>query len=311
MNDLSNTSPGASWWLAKRKLANILLWSGTVLATAFALLPLLMVIYYLLVQGLPAFMAWHHVHLVGSSGLGWPVVNWGFFTHLPAPEGEAGGGMGNAMLGTLILIAIASCIGIPVGLFGGIFLAEYGNNRLGGIIRFTADVLASVPSIVTGILVYTLIVLSMHHFSALAGGIGLGIMMIPMVTRTSEEIIRMVPRAQREASLALGATQFTTIFRIVMLSARGGVITGILLAVARVAGETAPLLFTALGNSDMSTALNQPIESLPVQIFTYATGPYNDQHIQASGGALVLVLIIMIISIAARYATRGRIHIVR
>jgi phosphate transport system permease protein len=276
-----------SWWLVKRKVANILLWSGTILSTMLVLLPLALVVYYLLAKGLPA-------------------LNWAFFTRR-----EAGGGMADEMVGTLILVAIGSAIGIPVGLCGGIFLAEYGNNRVGAVIRFSADVLASVPSIVIGMLAYTIIVLTMKHFSALAGGVALGIMMVPMVMRTSEEIIRMVPLAQREAALALGATQFTTIFRIVMLSAKGGVITGILLAVARVAGETAPLIFTTLGNNYWSTDLMQPISSLPKKIFDYASGPYTDQHAQAWAGALVLVLLILLISIAARYATRGRIHLVR
>ncbi len=284
--------PVNTWWLLKRKLANVLLWSGTIIATLLALLPLAMVVYYLLVQALPA-------------------LNWAFFTHLPKPVGEVGGGMANAMVGTLILIAIGSAIGVPVGLCGGIYLAEFGNNRLGAAIRFATDVLASAPSIVIGILVYELIVVSQQHFSALAGGVALGIMMIPMVMRTSEEIIRMVPMAQREAALALGATQFTTIFRIVLLSAKGGVITGILLAVARVAGETAPLLFTAFGNRYWSTSLDQPIASLPVQIYTYAIAPYDDWHAQAWAGAFVLVMMVLIISIAARVATRGRIHIVR
>ncbi|HEX2949192.1 MAG TPA: phosphate ABC transporter permease PstA [Armatimonadota bacterium] len=282
----------SSWWLTKRKVANALMWGGTVAATLLALLPLFLVVYYLLAQGLPA-------------------LNLAFFTNLPKPVGETGGGMANAIVGTVILIGIAGVIGIPIGLFGGIFLAEFGNNRLGGFMRFCADVLASVPSIVIGILVYSIIVMPMKHFSALSGGIALGIMMIPMVMRNTEEMIRMVPRSQREASLALGATHFTTLFRIVMLSAKGGVITGILLAVARVAGETAPLLFTAFGNRFWSTNLDQPIASLPVQIFTYAIAPYDDWHAQAWAGALVLVFLIFLISVAARYATKGRIHIVR
>jgi phosphate transport system permease protein len=282
----------STWWLTKRKVANVLMWGGTVAATLLALLPLFLVVYYLLAQGLPA-------------------LNLAFFTNLPKPVGETGGGMANAIVGTVILIGIAGVIGIPIGLFGGIFLAEFGNNRLGGFMRFCADVLASVPSIVIGILVYSIIVMPMKHFSALSGGIALGMMMIPMVMRNTEEMIRMVPRSQREASLALGATHFTTLFRIVMLSAKGGVITGILLAVARVAGETAPLLFTAFGNRFWSTNLDQPIASLPVQIFTYAIAPYDDWHAQAWAGALVLVFLIFLINVAARYATKGRIHIVR
>jgi phosphate transport system permease protein len=283
----------ATLWLLKRKTANGLLWGGSIVATALAILPLALVVFYLLKQGLPA-------------------LNLAFFTHLPKPVGELGGGMANAIVGTLILIAISGAIGIPVGMLGGIYLAEFGHNRIGAAVRFTADVLASVPSIVIGILAYTIIVMPMHHFSALAGGVALGIIMIPMVMRTTEEIVRMVPMSQREASLALGATYFTTTFRIVMLSARGGVITGVLLAVARVAGESAPLLFTAMGSRYWSTSLvDQPIASLPVQIFNYATSPYDDWKAQAWAGALVLVVMIFLISVAARYATKGRIHLIR
>jgi len=198
-----------------------------------------------------------------------------------------------------------------VGIFGGVYLAEFGNGRFGNAVRFTADVLASVPSIVIGILVYGIVVVPMKHFSAFAGGVALGVMMIPMVMRTTEELVRLVPLSQREAALSLGATRFKTVFTVVMAAARGGVITGVLLAVARIAGETAPLLFTAFGNRFLSANLDQPIASLPVDIFTRAIAPYPDWHAQAWAGALVLVALILILSIAARYATRGRFRLVR
>jgi phosphate transport system permease protein len=257
-----------------------------------AIIPLVMVLYYLLVQGLPA-------------------LNWSFFTQMPKPVGEPGGGMANAIAGTLILIGIASLFGLPIGILGGIYLAEFGNNRFGTVLRFLADVLASVPSIVIGILVSSLVVVPMKHFSALAGGFALGIMMIPTVTRTTEDLVRMVPVTQREAALSLGATHFRTVFSVVMLAARAGVITGVLLAIARIAGETAPLLFTAFGNRFFSTDISQPIASLPVQVYTYAIAPYDDWHTQAWAGALVLVLIILLLSIVARFATRGRFRLVR
>lgn len=281
-----------SWLYYRRRTANGLMWVFSLLATLLAITPLVMVMYYLVKQGLPS-------------------LNLAFFTHLPKPVGEAGGGMANAIIGTLILIGLAGAFGLPVGILGGIYLAEFGNNRIGQFIRFAADVLASVPSIVVGVLVYYLVVVPMHNFSALAGGVALGMMMIPIVMRTTDELVRLVPRSQREASLSLGATHFTTVFRVVMLAARGGVITGVLLAVARIAGETAPLLFTAAGSSFLSFRLDQPIASLPVQIFLYANSPYKSWNQLAWTGALVLVLIILVLSIAARYATRGRLRLVR
>jgi len=280
------------WLHARRKMANRLLWVGAILATLIALVPLLMILTYLVVHGLPS-------------------LNLAFFTHLPKPVGEVGGGMANAIAGTLELIGLACLLGLPLGIMSGIFLSEFGNNRTGGIIRFLADVLASVPSIVIGIFVYTIVVLPMKHFSALAGGIALGIMMIPTVMRTTEEIVRLVPQSLRQSSLSLGVTQFRTTFSVVLLAARAGVITGVLLAIARIAGETAPLLFTAFGNRFWSYQLNQPIASLPKQIYNYAIAPYDDWHAQAWTGALVLVSLILILSVAARYATRGRYRIVR
>jgi phosphate transport system permease protein len=273
-------------------MVNRFMWIGAILASLIAVTPLVLVLYHVLAQGLPA-------------------LNIAFFTQLPKPVGEPGGGMANAITGTLMLIGLASLVGLPVGILGGIYLAEFGNGRLGTVIRFAADVLISVPSIVVGLLIWGLVVVPMKSFSALAGGVALGIMMIPMVVRTTEELVRMVPLSQREAALSLGATRFKTVFTVVMAAARGGVITGVLLAVARIAGETAPLLFTAFGNRFMSARLDQPIASLPVDIFTRAIAPYPDWHAQAWAGAFVLVALIMILSIAARYVTRGRFHLVR
>jgi len=271
----------------RRLLANGLMWACATLCTAAALVPLGFLLYYVAAQGLPA-------------------INLAFFTQVPRPVGEPGGGMANAIVGTLILIGLASLVGLPVGLLGGIYLAEFGGNRLGAAIRFSADVLSGVPSIVIGIFVYAIVVVPMHRFSALAGGLTLGVMMIPTVMRTSEELIRLVPNSLREAALALGATRPLTVFRVVLLAARSGLVTGVLLAIARVAGETAPLLFTAFGSGLWSTRLDEPIASLPVQVFTYAISPYRDWQAQAWAGALVLVTIVLILSAAARYATRGR-----
>lgn len=275
----------------RRKLANNLMWVSASCCALAALVPLGFVLYYVTAQGLPA-------------------LNLDFFLHVPKPVGEAGGGMANAIVGTLVLIVLASLVGLPIGLLGGIYLAEFGNNRFGGLLRFCADVLSGVPSIVIGIFIYALVVVPMKRFSALAGGAALGVMMIPTVMRTSEELIRLVPSSLREAALSLGATHPRTIFKIVLLAARAGVITGILLAIARIAGETAPLLFTAFGSGLWSTSLDQPIASLPVQIFSYAIAPYEDWHAQAWAGALVLVTLILILSAAARYATRGRLKTV-
>ncbi len=277
---------------ARRRFANRLLYLGTILATLLALAPLFAVLYYLLRQGLPA-------------------LNWAFFTHMPKPPGELGGGMANAIVGTVELVALASIVGLPLGILGGIYLAEFGNNNTGTAIRFTADVLASVPSIVIGIFVSAIAVLPFKHYSALAGGLALGIMMVPTVMRTTDELVKMVPMSQREAALSLGVTHFRTVFTVIIAAARAGVITGVLLAVARVAGETAPLLFTAFGNMHWNLDPTKPIASLPVQVFNYAIAPYDDWHAQAWAGALVLVAMVLVLSIAARFATRGKLKMVR
>lgn len=238
------------------------------------------------------------------SGLG--SVNWAFFTQLPKPVGEAGGGMANSIVGTFTLLAIASCIGVPVGVLGGVYLSEYGSSRLNWWVRFTADILNGVPSIIWGIVVYALVVVPMKGFSAWAGGIVLGMIMIPLVMRTSEEVLQLVPNGYREAALALGISKWRTIVQIVCRTALKGIVTGVLLALARVAGETAPLLFTAFGNRFWAHKLTDPISALPLQIFNYAISPYDDWHRQAWAGALVLLLIIASINVGVRVITRDR-----
>lgn len=276
----------------RRRMANAGMWLGASLATIIALVPLLMILYYVAAQGFPA-------------------LNADFFTKLPKPVGETGGGMAHAIVGSFILIGIASLIGLPLGVLGGIYLAEFGNNRFGWTVRFAADVLNGIPSIVIGIFVYAVAVRPVHHFSAMSGGLALGIMMIPTIMRTTEELVRLVPMSLREAALALGATRWRAVLKIVLGAAKGGVITGILLAIARIAGETAPLLFTAFGNRFFSVKLNEPMSSLPREIYTFAISPYEDWHQKAWGGSLVLVLIILVLSLIARYVTRGRYRAVR
>ena len=220
-------------------------------------------------------------------------VNWAFLTNTPKPVGEIGGGMANAIVGSAMILAIASLIGIPFGIGAGIYLAEYGHNRLGGLIRFTADVLNGVPSIVIGLVAWVLVVKPQRHFSAFAGGVALAIMMVPTVARTTEEMLRLVPQQVREAAFGLGIPQWRTTISITLATARAGILTGIMLAFARIAGETAPLMFTALGNQFWSFSANQPIAAVPLQIYTYALSPYDDWHRQAWAGALVLVALIV------------------
>ena len=235
-------------------------------------------------------------------------LNWSFITQLPKPTGELGGGMANAIVGTLILLGMAACVGVPIGVLGGIYLAEYGNPRLNDGIRFTADVLNGVPSIVWGMVAYVLLVVPFKSFSAYAGGMALGFMMIPLVMRTTEEVILLVPQSYREAALALGIQRWKIIMVIVVKTALKGIVTGVLIALARVAGETAPLLFTALGNNFWNHNLAQPISALPLQIFSYAISPYDDWHRQAWAGALVLMLLILGLNLFVRYLSRDRTH---
>jgi len=272
----------------RRRIVDRVMTGLTLGAILVAVLPLASVLGYVVLQGASA-------------------LNWAFFTHLPAPVGEAGGGMANAMAGTLTLIGLAACVGVPVGVLGGLFLAEAGGGPWGWWIRFTADVLNGIPSIVIGVFVYTLVVVPMKRFSALAGGLALGIIMIPLVMRTTEEMVRLVPLAIREASLALGIPWWVTTLRITLRTATAGVITGVMLAVARIGGETAPLLFTAFNNQFWQSRLDQPIASLTVQLYNYAIAPYDDWHRQAWAGALVLMAITLILNVAARVAGRQRV----
>jgi phosphate transport system permease protein len=233
-------------------------------------------------------------------------INWAFLTQTPKPVGEAGGGMANAIAGSAFILLIASVIGVPIGIGAGIYLAEYGRNQLGNVIRFTADVLNGVPSIVIGIVAYGIVVLSQGHFSALAGGVALAIMMIPTITRTTEEMLLLVPNAVREAAYGLGVSRWRTTLSITLRTATSGVITGIMLAFARVAGETAPLLFTAFGNQYWNWKINQPTAALSLQIFTYAISPFDEWHRQAWAGALILiVLIVFAVSAVRLVAGRG------
>ena len=220
-------------------------------------------------------------------------LNWSFLTQTPKPVGETGGGMANALLGSVMILGIASLLGVPVGIGAGIYLAEYGRNRLGQLVRFTSDVLNGVPSIVIGLVAYGLVVIPQRHFSAFAGGVALAIMMVPTVARTTEEMLLLVPHAVREAAFGIGIPQWRTTISITLPTARAGIITGVMLAFARVAGETAPLMFTAFGNQFWSFSANQPIAALPLQIFTYAITPYDDWHRQAWAGALMLVILIV------------------
>ncbi len=256
-------------------------------AVVLVLSPLLAIFGYLIYRG------------IGS-------INWAFLTQTPKPVGEAGGGMANAIAGSGLILGIASLIGVPIGIGAGIYLAEYGRNQLGNLIRFTADVLNGVPSIIVGIVAYGLVVLTQSHFSALAGGVALGIMMIPTITRTTEEMLLLVPNAVREAAYGLGVPRWRTTLSITLRTATSGVITGVMLAFARVAGETAPLLFTAFGNNYWNWNVNQPTAALSLQIFTYAISPFDEWHRQAWAGALILIILIVLAVSAVRFAaSRG------
>jgi phosphate transport system permease protein len=271
----------------RRKLVDAAARGACVAATLLAILPLASVLTYVTAKGLGG-------------------LSWEFFTELPKPVGESGGGFGNALLGSLLLVGLACAVGIPIGVLAGVYLAEFGANRFGKTVRFCADVMSGVPSIAVGIFVYTMVVLSMRRFSALAGGIALGILMLPTVTRTTEELLKLVPDNLREAGLALGVPRWRVILRVVLRTGAPGIATGVMLAVARAAGETAPLLFTAFNNRFWSTNLNQPIGSLPVQIFTYAVSPYDQWHAQAWAAALVLVALVLVLNVGARLLTASR-----
>ncbi len=254
-------------------------------AVLLALVPLAMILFFVVSQGIRA-------------------LNFEFFTHLPVPVGESGGGMKNAIVGTLMLTALGSLMAMPIGILSGVYMSEYAGTRLASAIRFAADTLNGVPSIVIGVFAYGVAVLPFKQFSALAGGLALGIMMIPIIARTTEELLLLVPGTMREGALALGATRARAVFTVVLPAAAPGIVTGVVLALARVAGETAPLLFTSFNNRYFSTTVTQPISSLTVQVFTYAISPYEDWHRQAWAGALVLVSIVLVCSLLARFATR-------
>jgi len=271
-----------------RRVANLAMSALTFLAAVVVICPLLLILGFLVYRGVSA-------------------INLDFFIHLPKPVGEAGGGVANAIVGSVIMIGLAVSMGLPIGILGGVYLAESRDRRVPWLVRFLCDVLNGVPSIVFGIFAYTVVVLPMRRFSALAGGFALGIIMLPIVVRTAEEMVRLVPDSLREAGLGLGLPRWKVTLRIVLPSARAGIITGVMVAVARIAGETAPLLFTALGNRFWQQGLDQPIAALPLQIYAYAIAPYDDWHRQAWAAALVLITMVFLASLAARLATRRRV----
>lgn len=267
----------------QRRLTDYLATFAAVGAVVVVLIPLIAILAYLLYKG------------IGS-------LNWAFLTQTPKPIGEEGGGMANAIAGSFLILMIASVIGIPLGIGAGIYLAEFGRNQLGNTIRFTADVLNGVPSIIIGIVAYGIVVVTQGHFSALAGGVALSIMMIPTIARTTEEMLLLVPISVREAAYGLGVSRWRTTLSITLRTATSGVITGVMLAFARIAGETAPLLFTAFGNQYWNWKINQPTSALPLQIFTYAISPFDEWHRQAWAGALILIILIMVAVTAVRIA---------
>jgi phosphate transport system permease protein len=269
---------------SRRRIVSALFVGACGVAVLVALVPLAMILFFVVKQGVQA-------------------LNLEFFTSMPKPVGEAGGGMLNAFAGTLILIALAALMAIPIGVVSGVYMSEYAGTRLATLVRFAADTLNGVPSIVIGIFAYGIAVLPFRQFSALAGGLALGVMMIPIIARTTEELLLLVPGSLREGALALGATRARAVFSVIVPAALPGIITGVVLALARVAGETAPLLFTAFNNQFFSTDVRQPIASMTVQIFTYAISPYEDWHRQAWAGALVLVSFVLICSLLARVVT--------
>ena len=272
----------------RRKVTNFVMFTLTGVCTFVAVAVLFFILGYLLWQGGHA-------------------LNWNFFTKLPVPVGETGGGFANAIIGSAKLLLLAAVIGIPIGFLGGVYLAEFGGTTISFIVRYTTDLLNGVPSIVIGIFAYAVVVVPMGHYSTFAGGIALGVMMIPVTVRSTEEFLRAVPNTLREGALALGATKWRSVATVVVPAALPGITTGILLALARVAGETAPLIFTAFGNAFWSPGWNQPTESLPYMIWKYATGPYEDWHQQAWAAGLVLLSLVLATNIAARFILRRQV----
>lgn len=269
---------------ARRKLVSRVFVGACGLAVLAALVPLALILFFVVSQGVQA-------------------LDFAFFTRLPAPVGQSGGGMANAIVGTLMLSGLAALLAVPIGVVSGVYLSEYPATRLASVVRFASDTLNGVPSIVIGVFAYGLAVLPFRQFSTLAGGLALGIMMIPIVAKTTEELLLLVPGSMREGALALGATRARAVFTVIVPAALPGIITGIVLALARIAGETAPLLFTSFNNRFFSTSLTQPISSITVQVYTYAISPYDDWHRQAWAGALVLIAIVLGCSMLARVAT--------
>jgi len=269
-------------WRKAKSYALVALCGASVVV---ALIPLGLILFFCVAQGVRS-------------------LNLNFFTHMPVPVGEEGGGMANSIIGTLIVTGLGSVFAIPIGVISGMYAAEYTGTRLASAVRFAADTLNGVPSIVIGVFAYAVVVEPFKQFTALAGGVALGIMMIPIIARTTEELVKLVPMSLREGALALGASRARAVWSVVLPAALPGIITGVVLALARIAGETAPLLFTSLNNAYFTTSLTQPISTLTVQVFTYANSPYDDWHRQAWAGALVLVTIVLLCSIFARLATR-------
>jgi phosphate transport system permease protein len=265
-----------------RKAKSVMMTSLISALAAIAVVPLFLVFYHVIRSGLPA-------------------LNWDFFIHLPAPLGEKGGGMANALLGSAIMIGLATAIALPIGIFGGVFLSEYGKGRTGKAFQFVTDLLTSIPSIVVGVFIYSVVVIPMKGFSAIAGTLALAFMMFPVSVRTTESVLKLVPQHVREAGLALGLPRWRVILWIVLWGSRSSIVTGVILSIARVAGETAPLLFTAFGSRTWLTSLLQPAPSLPVQIYSYAISPYEDWHQQAWGGAFLLLIAVFLFNVLARF----------
>lgn len=273
----------------RRKLTDRIVRALCVIGTVIALIPLASVLYYVIIRG------------IGG-------INLDFFTELPKPVGESGGGLGNAIVGTLKLVGLAGLFGIPPGVLAGIYLAEFGSSKFASAVRFAADVMSGIPSITVGLFVYSLVVITTKHFSALAGGVALAILMLPMVTRTTEELLKLVPESLREAALGLGVPKWRATLRVMLRTALPGIAVGVMLSVARVAGETAPLLFTAFNNRFWSSGVMEQEASLPVNIYTYAVSPYEAWHKQAWAAALVLLATVLILNISARFLVRSRVR---
>lgn len=270
-----------------RKIKSSIMMTLSILCAVVAIIPLFLILFYTISQGISS-------------------INWAFFTQMPKPAGEPGGGMANALVGTGILVAIGSAIGLPIGILAGVYLSEKGSSVFAQIVRFLTEVLNGIPSIVIGVVAYVLVVIPMKRFSAIAGGVALAILMVPLVTRTTEEMIKLIPHSFREAALGLGIPRWKTTLFIILPAAFKGIFTGILLSIARAAGETAPLLFTALGNRFWSVQLDQPIASLTVFIYDYAKAPFDNWNRQAWAAALVLIVLVMLINIIFRVITRKR-----